>query len=154
MEQQVPSPAEALAEIERTQRTAYARQRLPLWYVPAFLGAITLVGIGGELHGAARAAATVGGVLAIVAAAYAMGRGMRVRWKARTWTFAAGAEFGAWVLSILVVIALTGLVVGAVHYHPILQRVVIGLVAAAYSGATVRWIEGRVRARTSGKVVR
>jgi hypothetical protein len=154
MDQQVPSPAEALAEIERTQRAAYTRQRIPIWYIPAFLGAITLVGVGTELHGAARAAATAGGVLAIAAAAYGMGRGVRVRWRARTWTPAAAAELGAWALSILVVIGLTGVVMGAVHYEPVLQRVVIGLVAAVYSAATVRWIEGRVLARTAGRVVR
>ena len=60
MDEKVPSPAEALAEIQRTQRAAYARQRLPLWYVPAFLGAITLVGIGTELHGTARGAVFIG----------------------------------------------------------------------------------------------
>jgi hypothetical protein len=154
MDQNAPSPAEALAEIERTQRAAYTRQRFPIWYVPAFIAAITLLGIGTELHGAARSATIAAGGLVIMAAVYGMSRNMRVRWKARGWTLAAGAEFGAWAVSIAVVMSITGLVIGMIHYQPILQRVVIGLVAAAYSAATLRWIERRVIARTAGRVVR
>ena len=154
MDEKVPSPAEALAEIQRTQRAAYARQRLPLWYVPAFLGAITLVGIGTELHGTARGAVLLAGGLVSAATVYGLSRSVRVRWRARTWTLAAGAEFGAWAISIAVVMSVTGLVIGLIHYQPILQRAVIGLVAAAYSAATLRWIERRVIARAGGKLTR
>ena len=40
------------------------------------------------------------------------------------------------------------------NWQPILQRAVIGLVAAAYSAATLRWIERRVIARAGGKLTR
>jgi hypothetical protein len=33
---------------------------------------------------------------------------------------------------------MTGLVIGVIHYEPILLRLVIGLVAAAYSAAILR----------------
>lgn len=79
---------------------------------------------------------------------------MRVRWRARTWTLAAGAEFGAWAVSIAVVMSLAGLAIGMIHFQPILQRTVTGLVAAVYSAATLRWVERRVVARTAGRVVR
>jgi hypothetical protein len=145
---------QALAEIERTQRAAYTRQRLPIWYAPTLIGAITLLGVATELHGAARAAAIAAGGFVIAVAVSGLSRSMRVRWKARPWTLAAGAEFGAWVVSIAVVMSLTGLIIGVIHYQPILQRVVIGVVAAIYSIATLRWIERRVIARTAGKVIR
>lgn len=154
MDQKVPSPAEALAEIERTQRVAHTRRRTPIWYAPALIGAITLLGVGTELDGAARSVAIAAGGLIIAAAVYALSRSMRVRWKARPWTLAAGAEFGAWVVSIGVVMSITGLIIGAIHYQPVLQRVAIGVVAAVYSITTLRWIERRVIARTAGKVIR
>ncbi|HEU5157927.1 MAG TPA: hypothetical protein VFU43_13105 [Streptosporangiaceae bacterium] len=154
MDQKVPSPAEALAEIERTQRAAYSRRRIPIWYVPAVVGAITLLGVGTELHGPARGVTIATGGLAMAAAVYGLSRSMRVRWKARAWTLAAGAEFGAWAVSIGVVMSLTGLIIGAIHFQPVVQRVAIGVAAAVYSVATLRWIERRVIARTAGKVIR
>jgi hypothetical protein len=154
MDQHAPTPAEALDEIKRTQHTAYTHQRIPIWYVPTFIAALTLLGIGTEMHGAARSATMAAAALILTAAVYGLSRTTRVRWKARSWTLAAGAEFGAWAVSIAVVMSITGLIIGAIHYQPIMQRVVIGLVAAAYSAATLRWIERRVIARTAGRVVR
>jgi hypothetical protein len=154
MDPEAPSPAEALAEIERTQRAAYTRQCTPIWYVPALIGAITLLGIGTEVHGVARVVTIAAGGIIITAAVHSLSRGMRVRWKSRTWTLAAGAEFGAWMVSIAVVMSIAGLVIGAIYYQPVLQRVVIGVVAAVYSIATQRWIERRVIARTAGNIIR
>ncbi|WP_131741998.1 hypothetical protein [Actinomadura roseirufa] len=154
MDQNASSPAEALAEIQRTQRSAYAHQHLPIWYTPAFIAAVTLLGIGTELHGAARSGTLAAAALVLGLAVAGLSRTTRVRWRARTWTLAAGAEFGAWVASIAVVMGVTGLAIGAADYEPILQRAVIGLVGAAYSALTLRWIERRVLARTAGKVVR
>ncbi|QKW39805.1 hypothetical protein HUT06_42040 [Actinomadura sp. NAK00032] len=154
MSDQYTDAAEALAAIERTQQQAYADQRLPMWYLPGVIGLATAAAVATELDGSAQAgltAAAVAGLLGLVAA---LSSRTRIRFRPGTWTPKAGAVMALWIISIFVVWGVVPLLVGLAADSGVWQKAVAGVVAAAYSAATLRRAETMVFARLAGKVAR
>ncbi|MGI5323848.1 hypothetical protein [Actinomadura nitritigenes] len=149
-----PNPAEALAEIQRTQQRAMAAQRLPVWYTPSLVALVTAAAVGAELGGTPQIALTVAAVAGLAALTAALASRVRVKWRPHTWTPAAGTRMALWIVSVLAVWGVVPLVVGAVTDSAAWQKAVAGAVTALYAAATTRWIEKQVLAHTAGKVAR
>ncbi|GAA4609097.1 hypothetical protein GCM10023195_36340 [Actinoallomurus liliacearum] len=150
----VPSPAEALAEIERTQQRAYATQRLSLWYLPSVIALVTIAAIAVELDGAAQIVLTVADVAGLGALTATLAARMRVKWRPGTWTVGAGVWMALWLLSICAVWGVVPVVVGSFADSALWQKAIAGVVTAIYAAATTRWVENQVLAHSAGKVVR
>lgn len=145
-------PAEALAEIERTQQKAYARQGLPLWYAPGYIGVLTLWRIGEDGTG------RVVGVLSSLGAAVGFAllvallvRQVRVRWTLATWTRSAAMVALGWV-ALLLLTALGVYVLAAAVDEP-LRKLLTGGAAMLVATVTTRPMERLVLRHSQGKVV-
>ncbi|MGW2656454.1 hypothetical protein ACWC1D_22695 [Streptomyces sp. NPDC001478] len=149
-----PNAADALAEIDRVQRRAYAGQRLPLWYLPGVIVLVTTAGVASGQDGAARAVLTSAAVVGLAVLTATLAARTRVRWRARTWTVSAGIRMLLWMASICVVWGVVPLAVGTLTDSTVWQKAVAGVVAALYAAATTRWAEDQVAAHSSGAVVR
>ncbi|NVI88506.1 hypothetical protein [Actinomadura sp. BRA 177] len=148
------NPAEALAEIERTQQRAYADQRLPVWYLPGVIGLGTVAAIAAEVDGAVQIVLTVAAVAGIGALVAALSAGLRIKFRPKTWTPKAGALMALWIASIFVVWGVVPLIVGAFTDSGVWQKAVAGAVAAGYAAATTRRAEDLVLPLLAGKVAR
>lgn len=146
--------AEALAEIERTQRQAYAGQRLPIWYLPGVVALVTTASIASDVDGAPRIALTVAAVAGLCALVAALSARMRIKFRPHTWTPKAAALMALWITSLFAVWGVVPLAVGAFTDSSVWQHVIAGVVTAGYAAATTRWAESQTLARLSGKVAR
>ncbi|MFD7865289.1 hypothetical protein [Streptomyces sp. NPDC059783] len=149
-----PNAADALAEIDRVQRGAYAGQRLPLWYLPGVIALVTTAGIASDQDGTAQAVLTSAAVVGLAVLTGTLAARTRVRWRARTWTVSAGVRMLLWMASICVVWGIVPPAVGTLTGSAAWQKAVAGVVAALYAAATTRWAEDQVTAHAAGAVVR
>ncbi|MEV4251638.1 hypothetical protein AB0J52_00565 [Spirillospora sp. NPDC049652] len=148
----VPSPAEALAEIERTQQKSYAGQRLPLWWLPSVVGLITIVSIAMELHGTVRSVLLIVAGLGLVAMTALLAYRMRVKSRLQVWTPRAAGWLLVWVLPIFVLLGATPPLVWLVTDSAIWPKIISWVVVSLYGVLTLRWAERRMMADTKGKV--
>ncbi|WP_106399587.1 hypothetical protein [Actinocorallia populi] len=146
-------PAEALAEIERTQQKAYAEQKLPLWYAPGFAGLMTFGQIGLDAE-----SPLVNGLSALVAAAgfgalvALLTRQSRVRWTPNAWSPPAMLVFLGWAL--LGVAAGFGVHAMASGLDEPWRKVLAGGVAMVLLGVTTRPMERLVLHYSKGRVAK
>ncbi|MBO2457995.1 hypothetical protein [Actinomadura violacea] len=152
--EQPPAPADALAEIQRTQRQAMAAQRLPVWYAPSVVALGTAAAVGAELGGTAQKALTIAAAAGLAALTAALAARVRVKWRASTWTLSAGTRMALWIVSVLAVWGVVPLIAGTATDSAAWQKAAAGLVTALYAAATTRWIEKQVQAHSGGRVVR
>ncbi|MFC5186700.1 hypothetical protein [Actinomadura harenae] len=148
----VPSPAEALAEIERAQQKAYAGQRLPLWWLPCVVALVTVVSIAFELHGATRSALLAAAALGLAAMTAVLARRVRVKSRRQIWTPRAAAWTIGWVAPFFVLFGVTPPLVWLVTDSAIWPKIVSGVVVSLYGVMTLRWAERQIMAGTKGKV--
>ncbi|MFC4908730.1 hypothetical protein [Actinomadura gamaensis] len=148
----MPSPAEALAEIERAQRKAYAGQRLPLWWMPGVVALITVLSIAFELHGTTRAVLLVATAIGLAAMTAALAHRVRVKRRRQPWTPRAAAWTIAWILPVFVLFGVTPPIVWLFTDSAIWPRIISGVVVALYGAMSVRWAERHIMLDTQGKV--
>ncbi|RFU41017.1 hypothetical protein DZF91_14090 [Actinomadura logoneensis] len=147
-----PSPAEALAEIERTQRKAYAGQRLPLWRLPTVVALVTVVSIAMDLHGTTRTVLLVAAALGLAAMTALLTHRVRVKARRQSWTPRAAGRLVAWLAPIFVLIGLTPPLVWLATDSVIWPKIISGVLVSLYGVLTLRWVERRMTADTKGKV--
>ncbi|MEV5573582.1 hypothetical protein AB0L06_26370 [Spirillospora sp. NPDC052269] len=148
----VPSPAEALAEIERTQRKGYAGQRLPIWWLPAVVALITVLSTAFELHGAARSVLLVAVALGLAVMTAVLAHRVRVKSRRQVWTPRATAWLVAWVVPFLVLFGITPPLVWLVTDSAIWPKIISGIAVSLYGVLTLRWAERQIMAGAKGKV--
>ncbi len=146
-------PAEALAEIERTQQKAYTEQRLPLWYAPGFVAVMTCGQIGMDSEN------LVVNVLCALAAAAGLGalfallmRGSRVRWAASSWSLPALLVYASWL--VLGVVTAVGVHTLADALDEPWRKLLAGAVTMAVLLVTTRPMENLVLRYSRGRVAK
>jgi hypothetical protein len=146
-------PAEALAEIERTQQKAYAEQRMPLWYAPGFAMVMTVGQIGLDSENlvvnalcALASAAGIGALFALLV------RRSRVRWASSSWSLPAVLVYLGWAL--LGVAAAFGVHALADALDQPWRKLAAGAVAAVLLLATTRPMENLVLHYSKGRVAK
>ncbi|GAB2810977.1 hypothetical protein GCM10022221_05520 [Actinocorallia aurea] len=148
------SPEEALAQIGRTQQSAYTRQQLPLWYPAGCAALITVFEIGlDDDFGWRFFVLGLGGIAALGAlVSFLINRWARVRWTKETWTPAASAVYVGWLLLAAALALGTHYLVFDGLAEPG-RKLAAGGVAVAYLLVTTRPAEALVLRLSKGKVI-
>ncbi|MEO3782201.1 hypothetical protein ABGB12_02650 [Actinocorallia sp. B10E7] len=146
-------PAEALAEIERTQQKTRAEQRLPLWYAPAYVALLTFGQIGMDSENIAVNLVCSGvAIIGFLTLIWLEFRLSRVRWAVSTSDVPAMAVYTAWAL--LGVATAIGVHTLADGLDEPWRKVLAGGVTMVLMAATTRPTERLVLHRAKGRVTK
>lgn len=147
-----PSPAEALAEIERTQRRALEEQRVPLWWLPSVVALLETVSIAFEVHGTPRTVLLIASAVGLAAMTALLAHRVRVKSRRQTWTPRSAGWLLVWLVPFFVLFGVTPPLVWLVTDSAIWPKIISGVVVSLYGVVTIRWAERQMKAGASGKV--